>query len=221
MFVPNFHPRKKMNKTTMIATVALFMALPAQAHWYAGATAGESRTKINGDNLSAQFLDFGYSDAQTQTNTRGTAFRVYGGYQLNRYIGVEAGYADLGKSSIRTNVVPTGTFERRIKTTGLDVSVVSTLPVTSKFALFARAGAFMSERKTSFATSGDVELLAGVQGSTERQTKATFGAGATYDFTTNIALRAEATQTRKYADELLSQNRNIDTYSIGVQYRFR
>jgi OmpA-OmpF porin, OOP family len=212
-----------MNKTITIAlaTVALISAAPAHAEWYGGITAGESRTKLTGENLSAQFLDFGYSDAQTQTDTRGTAFRVYGGYQFNRYFGVEAGYADLGNSNIRTNVMPTGMFERRIKTTGLDVSIVGTLPVTSKFALFARAGAFMSERKTSFATSGDVELLSGVQGSTERQTKATFGAGAAYDFTTNIALRAEASQTRKYADELLLQNRNIDTYSIGVHYRFR
>lgn len=212
-----------MNKTIMItlASIALISAVPAHAEWYGGITAGESRTKLNGENLSAQFLDFGYSDAQTQTDTRGTSFRVFGGYQLNRYIGVEAGYADLGKSSIRTNVVPTGTFERCIKTTGFDISVVGTLPVTDKFALFARAGAFMSERKTSFATSGDVELLSGVQGSTDRQTKATLGAGATYDFTKNIALRAEASQTRKYADELLSQNRNIDTYSMGVQYRFR
>jgi OmpA-OmpF porin, OOP family len=212
-----------MNKTITItmATIALLMAVPAHAEWYAGITAGESRTKINGENLNAQFLDFGYSDAQTQTDTRATAFRMFGGYQLNRYIGIEAGYADLGKSSIRTNVVPTGTFERRIKTAGIDVSIVGTLPVTNKLALFARAGAFMSERKTSFATSGDVELLSGVQGTIERQTKATFGAGAAYDFTTNIALRAEASQSRKYADELLSQSRNIDIYSIGVQYRFR
>ncbi len=212
-----------MNTKIMIAvaTVAWFMAVPAQAQWYAGATAGESHTKINGDSLSAQFLDFGYSDAQTQTDTRGTAFRVFGGYQLNRYIGVEAGYADLGASSIRTDVVPTGMFARRIKTTGFDVSVVGTLPVTSQLSVFARAGAFMSERKTSFATSGDVELLAGVQGNTERQTKATFGVGVTYDFTKNIALRAEVSQTRKYADELLSQNRNIDFYSVGMQYRFR
>jgi len=197
------------------------MTVSAHAEWYVGATAGESRTKLNGENLSAQFLDFGYRDAQTQTDTSSAAFRVFGGYQLNRYIGVEAGFADLGKSSIRTNVVPTGTFARRIKTTGLDVSIIGTLPVTNKFAVFARAGAFMSERKTSFATSGDVELLSGVQGGTERQTKATFAAGVTYDFTKDIALRAEASQMRKYADELLSQNRNIDTHSMGVQYRFR
>jgi OmpA-OmpF porin, OOP family len=212
-----------MNKpmTITLAAAVLLTTAPTHAQWYAGATAGESRTKVNGDSLSTQFLDFGYSDAQTQTDTRSTAFRAFGGYQLNRYVAVEAGYTDLGTASIRASVVPTGTFERRIKTTGFDVSVVGILPVTNKFALFARAGAFMSERKTSITASGDVELLAGVQGNTARQTKATFGAGVTYDFTKNIALRAEASQTRKYADELLSQNRNIDTYSIGVQYRFR
>jgi OmpA-OmpF porin, OOP family len=215
--------KEKMNRaiTITIATVALLSAVPAHAQWYAGITAGESRIKMNGENLNAQFLDFGYSDVRTQTDTRDTAFRIFGGYQINRYFGIEAGYADLGKFSIRTDVVPTGTFERRIKTTGFDISVVGTLPVTSKLALFARAGAFMSERKTSFVTSGDIELLSGVRGSTERQTKATFGVGATYDFTKNIALRAEVSQTRKYLDELLSENHNIDVYSMGVQYRFR
>ena len=136
-------------------------------------------------------------------------------------MGIEAGYVDLGKYSIRADVVPAGTFERQINTTGFDVSVVGTLPLTNKLALFARVGAFASERKTRFQASGTVELLNGVQASTARQTKAVFAAGVTVDITNRIALRAEVTQTEKYGDELLSQKTRNEMYSVGLQYRFR
>lgn len=207
-------------RSTLIAAATL-MTLPAHAEFYAGATAGESRTKLNGESLNTQFLDFAYTDSRTQTDSRTAAFRAFGGYQFNRYFGIEAGYVDFGKYSIRADVIPAGTFERRIKTTGFDMSVVGTLPVTRKLALFARVGAFASERKTSFKVSGDIELLNGVQASTARQTIAVFGAGLTVDITNSIALRAEATQTEKYFDELLSQKTRNEMYSVGLQYRFR
>ena len=146
---------------------------------------------------------------------------MFGGYQFNRYLGIEAGYVDLGKYSIRADVVPAGTFERQINTTGFDVSVVGTLPLTNKLALFARVGAFASERTTRFKASGNVDLLSGVQASTARQTKAVFAAGVTVDITNRIALRAEVTQTEKYGDELLSQKTRNDMYSVGLQYCFR
>jgi OmpA-OmpF porin, OOP family len=211
-----------MNTVHRIAltAVAILITLPAQAQLYAGATAGESRTKLNGENLTSQFLDFGYSDAQTQSSQRASAYRVFGGYQLNGYVGVEAGYADFGTSRIRTSVVPQGAFERRIDTTGFDLSLVGTLPVTNKFRLFARAGAFMNERRTNFSTAGNIELLNGVQGMKERKTSATYGAGVIFDLTPKIALRAELAQTEKYSDILLSQTSRIDMYSIGLQYRF-
>lgn len=212
-----------MNKIICISvfSAAVFTGVPAHAQLYAGISAGESRTKLNGESLNAQFLDFAYSSSQTETDQRGAAYRVFGGYQLNRYVGLEAGYVDFGKSNIRANVVPTGSFERRIKTVGVDISLVGTVPVTERLALFARAGALSSERKTRYAASGDVEILAGVQGSTARQTKAVLGAGLTYNFTNSIALRAEFAQTDKFPDELLSEKSRIDMYSVGLQYRFR
>jgi OmpA-OmpF porin, OOP family len=213
----------KMNniiRGTLIAAAA-FMAIPARAQPYAGATVGESRTELNGGSLDMQFLDFGYTDSQIQTDQRDSTFRVFGGYQFNRYLGIEAGYVDFGRYSIRADVVPTGTFERRIKTTGVDVSVVATLPVTRKLALFGRVGAFASERKTSFQASGDVELLNDVQASTARQTKAVFAAGLTVEITRSISMRAEVVQTEKYFDDLLSQKTRNEMYSAGLQYRFR
>lgn len=212
-----------MNKIMCISvfSAALFTAVEANAQFYAGVSAGESGTRLNGENLNAQFLDFGYTSAQTETDRRGTAYRVFGGYQLNRYLAVEAGYVDFGKSTVRTSVVPTGDFERRITTLGVDINLVGTLPINERLALFARAGALSSERQTRYAASGDVEILAGVQGATARQTKAVLGAGLTYDFTKNIALRAEFAQTDKFPDELLSGKSRINMYSVGLQYRFR
>lgn len=211
-----------MNRVHRLALIAIatLTAMPVQAQLYAGATGGEARTKLNGESLTAQFLDFGYSDAQTRNDKRAAAFRVFGGYQLNRYVGVEAGYADLGTFRLRTEVVPQGSLDRRIDTTGFDVSLIGTLPVTNKFSVFARAGAFMGERSTTFSASGSVELLTGIQGTKERKSNAIYGAGVFFELTPKIALRAEIAQTEKYSDSLLSQNPRIDMYSIGLQYRF-
>ena len=212
-----------MKKTNQIALIAALILATgsAQAQWYAGATAGESRSKLNGDGLNDQFLDLAYTSSQTRTDNRDSAFRVFGGYQLNRYFAVEAGYADLGTFGVRSTVTPAGTFEKRIEVNGVDVNVVGTLPIANKWTLFARAGAFRSERKASYETSGSVELLRGVQVNTEKKTQSVFGAGVVYDITPAVGVRAEWARHGKYSDDLLDGGRNIDAYSVGVVYRFR
>jgi OmpA-OmpF porin, OOP family len=206
----------------VFATLALSIASTANAHWYAGVTGGTTKSKLNADGLNTQFLDFGFTTSTTQTDGRDSASRFFGGYQFNRYLALETGYADLGEVRFGATVTPAGTLEKRIKTSGFDVSAVALYPVTDKLNVFARAGAFMSERKTQLLATGSIELLNGViTDSKERQSKTTLGGGLTYRVTNNIALRAEYAQIRKFNDELLEGTQNIETFALGLVYHFK
>ena len=205
-----------------LAVVALIFATGAHAQWYVGATGGAAKTKLNAEGLNVQFLDLGYTAVQVKRDERGDAGRIYGGYQFNRFLALEAGYTDLGAISFGANVTPAGTFEKRIKTAGYDVSAVLMYPVLDKLSVFARVGAFNSERKTDITATGSVEILSGLTtASKDKQSKTTFGAGLNYSITPNILLRVEYAEYRKYEDELLEGSQNIKTAMLGLSYRFK
>lgn len=213
---------KKLNNFVRLASViALLFASSAHAQFYVGATGGTSKSKLNADGLNVQFLDLGFTASRTQTDDNDSSARVFGGYQINRYLAVEAGYADLGELSFGAVVQPMGSLTKRIKTSGYDLSALVMYPVTDRFNVFARAGAARLERKSSFLTTGSVELLSAIIANDKTtQNKTTFGAGVTFGITKNIWMRAEYAQYRRFQDELLEGNQKIENYMLGVQYRF-
>jgi OmpA-OmpF porin, OOP family len=210
----------KRRINTLLIAVTCLLATQVHAQWYAGGMIGEARGKGSIENLAEQFLDLGYTASQSQADKRDITFRVFGGYQLNRYFAIEGGYADLGKFDVRSTTVPTGTFEQTTKTTGFDVSAVAILPLRERLNLFARVGAFLSERKTDYVASGAVEILQNLSNEKQRQTKVVYGAGVSYDLSQRIALRAEWARHEGFGNALLTGSRNVDAYSVGIAYRF-
>ncbi|MBI3714938.1 MAG: outer membrane beta-barrel protein [Betaproteobacteria bacterium] len=171
--------------------------------------------------MTTQFLDLGFTSAQTDNDTRGDAWRAFGGYQLHRYVALEAGWTDLGRFGFRSSVTPAGSLEERFSVKGFDAGVVGRWPVTEHIHLLARAGVFRAERKASFAATGSVDLLAGtVNMRTQKSSKSTFGAGADVDLTPHFTVRGEWARYRGLGDDLLQGSSNIDTYTIGLIYRF-
>jgi OOP family OmpA-OmpF porin len=155
-----------MRKTKLLSTLLLSVTLGAAAFgvhaqdsgFYAGAGVGQS------------FVDEGAYDDED------TAFSVFGGYQFNRYFGVEAGYADFGK------------IEPEVAGPALEgdsayLTAVGTLPVSENFALYAKAGVHRWNVDTS---------LPGLTGNDDDSgTDPTYGIGAQYRFTDRVALRGE------------------------------
>ncbi len=170
-----------MNKIRTLALIASLAALAPAAHaqWYVGASAGQARAPFSTDGLNNQFLDLAFSSAQTSNDTRDSAWRAFGGYQLNPYLALEAGYADLGRFAFQSTVTPTGTFDTRFKVKGYDAGAVAMYPVWGALNLFGRVGVFRAEQKTSYSATGSVELLAAAAESTQHRRKTTHPAGAT------------------------------------------
>ncbi|QNP41890.1 outer membrane beta-barrel protein [Lysobacter solisilvae (ex Woo and Kim 2020)] len=155
-----------MRKTKLLSTLLLSATLGAAAFganaqdkgFYAGAGVGQS------------FVDEGAYDDED------TAFSVFGGYQFNRYFGLEAGYADFGK------IEPDVTGPALEGDTAY-FTAVGTLPITDKFAAYAKAGLHRWNVDTS--------LPGLVGGDDDSGTDPTYGVGLQYRFTDKVALRGE------------------------------
>lgn len=155
-----------MRKTKLLSTLLLTATLGAAAFganaqdsgFYAGAGVGQS------------FVDEGVYDDED------TAFSVFGGYQFNRYFGLEAGYADFGK--IEPNVAGP-----ELEGDSAYFTAVGTLPITDNFSAYAKAGMHRWNVDTS---------LPGLTGNDDDSgTDPTYGLGLQYRFTDKVALRGE------------------------------
>src|SRR5258706_14686257 len=72
----------------ILAFAVLFTALPAFAQGYIGGGLGTA---------SATIADCGIQGFSCSTNDKASAFKVFGGYRLNKNISFEGGYLNIGQ----------------------------------------------------------------------------------------------------------------------------
>ena len=175
--------KNKMLSTALVAVIASAAAFGAQAAdkgFYAGAGVGQS------------FVDEGAYDDED------TAFSVFGGYQFNRYFGLEAGYADFGKLEPR-GVGP------ELEASSVYLTAVGTLPITDHFSAYAKAGFQRWDLDTS---------IPSIVGNTDHNgTDPTYGLGVQYRFTDHVALRGEYSRFEV-------EDTDLDVAQLQVRYDF-
>lgn len=150
--------------------------------WAGAATAGYAQAAENGFNLSA-----GYSRIDVDGFDLGAA-TLRGGYDFNRYFGVE-GQLDLGIDGDEGSACPPGAVcVAAISTVDLEYSAgayaVGRLPVTEWFSVFGRLGYVTTDFDANFAYGG----------STDDQAIA-WGVGAEMEVWENGAIRLDYTRT--------------------------
>jgi OmpA-OmpF porin, OOP family len=209
-----------MKYASIAAVAAALIATPVGAQWYAGAGIGSSELKRDDSIQADQFLDLGFESATSTSDKRDVGFRMFGGYQLHRNFAIEAAYVNLGKSTSRSDVMPTGSLSGVTKTNGFEVSAVGMLPISERFGAFARLGAFSNETKTTYSGTDSVEVIVGAESQKKRSTQLSYGAGVTYNFNTRVALRAEWARFTKLGDALTGGQGDANLYLIGIAYRF-
>jgi OmpA-OmpF porin, OOP family len=129
-------------------------ALPAYAadpfsYWYLGLGVGYSRVQF----YPADF-DNGFPSTKKEFDA---GFRGFIGWQVNRNWAFEVGYAQLGKFKYNTeNPATNVSQEIDYKVTGVEVSILPTIPLTSKFSLFGRLGGYFSQTRTTVYNPGGV-----------------------------------------------------------------
>jgi OmpA-OmpF porin, OOP family len=175
-----------------LAIMAVFAAGPAAAqstapagHVYAGGTFGAAR-------WTSTCADCDNSD---------TALRVFGGYQVNRNIAAEIGFANLGEQRGPGLVV---------KGTAWDASLVAGWPVAGALSVYGRVGVHRANLKGGGALAGQQHDNYGL----------TYGLGAQFDLTPNLGLRVDWQEYSSAGGSGIPDT-DLRLISAGALWRFR
>jgi OOP family OmpA-OmpF porin len=136
-----------------------------------------------------------YSDQRTAATTstgkdNSTAWKAYGGVQLDKNWGVEFGYARLGKYSNDYSLSGTGSVGSSTnKLSAWTFAGTGTYPINDRFSLRGKAGIALLRSEYSFSGVGP-SYLAGDSG-TSRSTNLLLGVGGQYNLNKNMSLLVE------------------------------
>ncbi|HEX5697630.1 MAG TPA: outer membrane beta-barrel protein [Rhodoferax sp.] len=203
-----------------LLTLALMAAPLAMAQydsgWYAGANYGVTEATIDDDRITSGLLGSGLTTTSIADDDRDRGYKLFGGYQYNKYLGLEAGYFDLGRFGFVANTVPAGTLSGDIKVKGVNLDLVGTVPITERFSAFGRVGVTYADTDGTFAGTGAVNVLD--PNPSARDTNLKVGLGVQYAFTEALSVRAEIERYR--INDAVGNKGDIDLASVGLVYRF-
>ena len=199
-----------------LTTIASPFAVAQDSGWYAGASVGQSRSRFDETKMTNGVLGGSTTTTGIDKNLHDTGFKLFGGYQINRYFAFEGGYFDLGKFGYAATTLPAGTLNGRMKVRGLNLDAVGTLPFTEKFSALGRVGVTHAHTSDSFAGTGSANVLDPSPGKYETNYK--LGVGLQYDFTKTVGMRAEMERYR--INDAVSHKADVDLLSVGVVVRF-
>ena len=189
-------PRKA---AATLAAIAALVATPLAAQesgFYAGAYIGQATVKDYCEGTSGSGISCDDSD---------TAYRLLGGYRVNRNFSAELAYTNFGK----VNASGFGLTED-IKVNAFELVAVGSFPLAERFSLYGKVGLYRAdvEDRTNFGVSAD-----------ETNTDLTFGLGGSFQVSRAIAVRVE---WQRYSDVGGGDlgTADIDMISIGAIVSF-
>lgn len=156
--------------------------------WYGGFGFGQSR-----------YRDVGLASA----NTRTEGWKVYGGYQFNKYLGVEGGYANLNDMSGAT-----GAVRYEMDTDAWTLGAVLSYPVTEKVSVMGKVGAAYMLTDMWAKNGAAVSVTTGDDGF-----EPNYGVGVSYAVFDNLNVRAEWERFDR-------NDYDIDLITAGVALKF-
>lgn len=227
----------------ILATAALLaLSLPAAAQWsmsgwYAGIGAGEVKTDEElVTNRESTITGVVPNSISTRFDDKDSSWKAFVGYRMSDWLALELNYADLGEHSTDTRFLggdPPADAQviitRQVKGFGLDA--VLSAPITQRFSVFGRVGAFRADLDATAQLGGNVEFTGGngetFRTASQSETLARYGAGLDFDFTPNLGMRLEweryANVGKKFevGQSGTTGEADMDNLSLSVVYRFR
>lgn len=140
------------------------------------------------------------------------AWRFFGGYQFNRNLALEFGYADLGAAGA-SGVLGLTPAQARAEVKAWDLAGVLAFAVSPQFSFFGKLGVYHADTEVSANVGG----LTG--SSSDKNSGITYGAGAQYDLMRNLALRVEFQQYANVGGSDTGED-DISVFSVGALFRF-
>ena len=84
-----------LSTLALLSTAALAQT-PLPSYYYGGVSVGQSQTRLDEGELTRHQLGAATEVAGFDSDERDTAYRLFLGYQFNRFMALEGGYFDLG-----------------------------------------------------------------------------------------------------------------------------
>jgi OmpA-OmpF porin, OOP family len=185
----------------LVAAAAAAPAVAQQKGLYVGGSLGLAQYNTTCENQPVPCDD---TDA---------GFRIFGGYQFSRWVGIEAAYVDMGKVKAEGVDAVLGPVSSEAEPYGFDVTAVVSWPILDWMSLIGRLGAhrMRAEGETT---------VGGVTSPRPAKTSSgfTYGVGAEFRVA-GLGIRAEF-QRYDAVGHPVSGEDDIIFYSAGVLWRF-
>ena len=205
--------------TLALALSAAGLATPALAqdsYTYFGLGVGQARAHIDDTRIAEKLLGSGLITNAVGHDERHTAYKVFGGYQFNRWVGMELGYFHLGKFDFKADTTPPGSLSGQFRVQGANLDVVGTLPFTENLSGLARVGAQYARTRTAISGTGAVNV-ANPQPS-DREVNAKVGLGLQYAFNRHLMMRGEV--ERYQVSDAVGNHPQVNTYTVSLVMPF-
>jgi OmpA-OmpF porin, OOP family len=214
----NFMPNPNNATVAALAVLAALCAAPAQAqddrYFYLGAGVGQARARIDDQRITETLGGSGLRTATIDHDERHSAYKAFGGYQFNRFVGLELGYFHLGRFSFKANTTPTGVLNGEFRFQGANLGVVGTMPFTENFSGQARIGVQYARTRTDFSGTGAVVVTNSAPADREANVK--IGLGLQYAFSPAFMLRAEVERFR--LSDAVGNHPQVAMYSLSAVF---
>lgn len=164
----------KMHAKLSAMTLAFFaMTSSAWAEGFYVAVDGGVMSYSNTHILSFWGVDF----------NPGASITIGGGYNFNKYVGVEAGFTNTGDSTITTS----GFINSKeiLKSSAAHLAAVGTFPFNDHFSLFGKLGTANTTVDYSYSSTGTTASASGTK------SNMMFGIGGQYNFNKRWGLRVQ------------------------------
>jgi len=193
--------RKTMMKTRSalsLMSVACLGALTLQTssaqsaddrYPYLGISGGQATGSYHESQMFGNVVRRNVNPASFGRDDTDSAFKFFFGYQFNRNWGMEVGYFDLGQYHFNITTAPAGNFNGEVKVRGINFNLISTLPLSDNFSVFAKAGGHYARTQEAFNGNGTVVVLNA--NPSARKTNFNGGVGLQYSFNPSFQMRAE------------------------------
>lgn len=183
--------------------------------YYGGLSLGQSRMQGNGAELTSLLVP-GVSASSIHRDREDAAYKLFGGYQVNRHLAVEAGYFDLGRSHFDATTVPLGRLTGQTKVRGVNLDLVGTMPLTERLSAQARVGAQYARSSSEFSGTVAVGTVAGR--GRHSGTNLKLGLGVQYALSPAMWIRGEVEHYR--TKNFANQSDHINVVSLSLVFPF-
>lgn len=164
-------------------------------------------------------------------NSGKNGYKLQLGYQLNENFAIEGGYVNLGKTEYNANYsykgagllspTQTGAANRTMKISGLNIALLASNPISEDISVFAKAGGFYAQVKTSSSSSSTGTAPGLGNGSLDKtRWRGVMGVGANYRIDDDFGIRAEFERYNKLGDKSTVGTIDINLMSLGLVGKF-